>query len=318
MARARKKLTCRSTTACVLFSFSLALSSSFASDQSSIDLKKPIPMPISKVRLISTAPSNTELICSLHAEKLLLGVSESCNFPPDVQNKERIASFNSLKMEKIAKLKPDCVMLVSGQEALANSLKKHGFKTLLLDNSSIQNIGKNLVQIGKVINQEAEANRLSAAFESAISKLKLLTQKDKVKPRVFVVVWPQPLMSTGKTSFMNEGVTIAGGINCTGDMPQPYPRVNQEKLLLLQPDMVIVPQEQAKESFWTKSPWVSMKAVKNKKLFVLPQHETDCLTRPTLRYIDALQWLAIKLHPSLKSEIDKWHEQAYRDICTPH
>lgn len=266
------------------------------------------------IRLISTAPSNTELIYSLNAGKELVGVSESCNFPTDAKRKEIISSFNSLKMEKVAQLKPDCIFLVSGQESLAYNLKKHGYNSILLDNSSIENISKNLLSIGKVIKQEKDAEKLGQAFDTAISKLKKLTASDKQKPRVFICVWPQPLMSAGKNSFMNEGVTIAGGINCTGDLPQPYPRVNQEKLILLKPDLVIVPAEQSKEKFWDKAPWTTMKAVKENRVYVVPQHETDCLTRPTLRYIDALSWLAVRLHPTLKSEIDKWHLEAAQSL----
>lgn len=273
-----------------------------------------VPTPATAKRLISTAPSNTELIYSLNAGRSLVGVSESCNFPPEAKSKEVISSFNSLKMEKVAQLKPDCIFLVSGQESLAHNLKKHGFNSVLLDNSSIENISKNLLAIGKVTKQENEAVALGKAFDMAIRKLKKLTSSDKKLPRVFICVWPQPLMSAGKSSFMNEGVTIAGGINCTGDLPQPYPRVNQERLVLLKPDLIIVPAEQSREKFWDKAPWISMKAVKEKRIYVVPQHETDCLTRPTLRYIDALSWLACKLHPELKTAIDNWHSEAVESL----
>ena len=272
----------------------------------------------STARLISIAPSNTELVYSLHAEKQLLGVSDVCDFPPDARSKTRVGNLSSLKMEKIAGLKPDLVLLVSGQESLAHNLKKHGFNTLLLDNSSIYNIGRNLQEIARSCKKESEAKQLSAAFESSIQELKALTAQDKKKLKVFVCVWPQPLMSAGKGSFINEGVTIAGGVNCTGDMPQAYPRVNQEKLILLQPDFVLVPQEQSKEKFWTRSPWNSLKAVREDRVLVLPQHETDCLTRPTLRFIDALYWLAIKLHPTMKKPIDDWHAKAQKNLALIH
>lgn len=270
------------------------------------------------IKIISIAPSNTELVYSLNAGKQLYAVSDICDYPPEARSKPRVGNLSSLKMEKIAGLKPDLILLVSGQESLAHNLKKHGFNTLLLDNSSINNIGKNLRDIAKSCNREKQANALAIAFEKSIADLKALTAQDKKKSRVFVCVWPQPLMSAGKDSFISEGVTIAGGINCTADMPQAYPRVNQEKLILLQPDIVLVPAEQGRDKFWTRTPWTSLKAVKENRVLVLPQHETDCLTRPTLRFIDALYWLAIKLHPDLKSKIDNWHADSVKQLSAIH
>ncbi|MBX9690630.1 MAG: helical backbone metal receptor [Candidatus Obscuribacterales bacterium] len=261
-------------------------------------------------KLVSLAPSNTELLYSLGLGKNLMAVSEICDFPPEAKSKEKVGNLSSVKMEKIAKLKPDLILLVSGQESLANNLQKHGFKTLILDNSSIYNISKNLLQLGKVTGKEKPAAKLSSAFENSLKSLKALNSGDTRKQRIFVCVWPQPLMSAGKASFMNEGITIAGGINCTGDMPQAYPRINQEKLIIMQPDLILVPNEQAKEKFWTKSPWTAMTAVKSGKLMILPQHETDCLYRPTLRCIDALYWLSCQLHPSLKASLDGWKSRS--------
>lgn len=267
-------------------------------------------------RIVSLAPSNTELVYSLNGGDKLVAISDICDYPIEVKAKEKVGNLTSVKMEKIARIKPDLILLVSGQEGIAQILKKHGFRILLLDNSSTKNIGKNLLQIGVVINQEARAKILSSAFEHAVDELKQITAKDQKKPRVFICVWPQPLMSAGKDSFMNEGITIAGGINCTGNLSQPYPRINQEKLLLLEPDMVLVPQEQAKEKFWSKSPWSALKAVKENHVYVLPQHETDCLNRPSLRFVDALYWLAVKMHPDLKTTLDKWREKTIKELSS--
>lgn len=257
-------------------------------------------------RIISLAPSNTELIYSLHAENELLAVSDVCDFPPEAKTKERVGNLTSVKMEKIAILHPDLVLLVSGQETIANRLEKHGFKTLILDNSSISKIGSNLIEIGKACHKEREAQALSLAFNKALNELRVLTQRSVSKPRVFICVWPHPLMSAGKGSFINEGITICGGMNCTGDINQAYPRVNPERLLVLKPDMILIPREEGKEQFWKKAPWTSLNAVKSKHVYVLPQHETDCLNRPTIRFVDALYWLASRLHPDMSSAIDKW------------
>ncbi len=264
-------------------------------------------------RIISLAPSNTELVYSVNAGARLIAVSESCDYPDEVKEKEKVGNFSTVKMEKIARLKPDLVLLVSGQESTSHQLQKHGFRTLVLDNSSIENISRNLVSVGMVCGQEKEAKRLANALEKSIVDLRNLTE-GRQKPGLFVCVWPQPLMSAGKKSYLNEAVTIAGGRNCTGDIDQSYPRINQEKLLLMQPEIILVPNEVAKDRFWLNSPWNNLKAVKENRVYQMPQHETDCLNRPTLRIVDALYWLASRLHPELKAEIDTWHEESVNEL----
>jgi iron complex transport system substrate-binding protein len=294
--------------------------SAFAKDEAT---KSSIREPAAKqssphtlpLRLISLAPSNTELVYSLGGGKQLVAVSESCDFPSEAKRLEKVGNFSSIKMEKIARLHPDLILLVSGQESLAASMNKHGFHTVVLDNSSADKIGKNILQIGKLCNNEKLARRLANAFDDALSKLQKLTKAQAKSPRVLICVWPQPLMSAGKSSFMNEGVTISGGTNCTGDLPQPYPRVNPERLLLLHPDLILVPHELAHDKFWTKSPWTSLAAIKDNHLYVLPQHETDCLIRPTLRFVDALYWLSLKLHPELKTQLEAWKRDTIQQLA---
>lgn len=259
-----------------------------------------------ETKLISLAPSNTELIFSLGAGKQLLAVSELCDFPPEARSKFKVGNLTSLKMEKITSLQPDFILLVSGQESLAGILKKHGFHTLTVDNSSLGNISKNLLLLGKVSGHSERAIRLAADFEEAIRELRDLTKSASRTPQVLVCIWPQPLMSAGKSSFMSQAITICGGSNCTGDLPQAYPRINPERLLLLHPDIILIPQELARERFWQKLPWSSMEAVKSNHVYVLPQHETDCLMRPTLRLVDALYWLTARFHPELRPRLEKW------------
>ncbi len=263
----------------------------------------------SRPRLVSLAPSNTELIYSLNAGDQLVGVSDVCDFPPEAKKKEKVGSFNSVKLEKLAKLHPDKILLITGQEALANTLTKHHLPIAVLENSSIEQIPQNLEILGKITGKNAEATKLKDTFSKSLSELKNIMAKSKTKPRVLICVWPQPLMTAGKDSFMDQCITACGGVNCTGDLPQPYPRINPERLLTAKPDIILVPNEVRNEKFWLNAPWKYMTAVKQNKLYVLPQHETDCLYRPTLRIRDALYWLASTIHPEYKIEIDRWYNR---------
>lgn len=276
--------------------------------------KKEINDKAKALRIVSLAPSNTELVYSLGAGGQLIAVSDACDFPAEALNTNKVGSFSSVKMEKLALLKPDLVLLVSGQERLEQSLKKHAFKTMLLENSRADNIGLNLCSIGHVLSKDAEARRLASALKESLAELKQICAATTGKPRVFVCVWPQPLMSAGDGSFLSEGIGIAGGINCLSGEAAAYPRVNPEKLLLLKPDCLLLPYEQAKAKFWLKAPWTHLQAVKKGQILIMPEYETDCLNRPTLRFVQGLNWLARCLHPELKQEIDKWYGKSLRNL----
>ena len=261
------------------------------------------------MRLVSIAPSNTELIFSLNSGDGLIGVSNKCAYPPQAKSIEKVGDFKAVKLEKLARLKPDLILLASGQESIAHTLKKHGFAVEILDNSTIDKMASNIVRLGNITGHIKEARQLSAKFDADLKSLRKLTGESKIKPRVFICVWPNPLMSAGKDSFMDQCISACGGTNCTGDLNQPYPRINPERLLLMRPELIIIPNEVRNEKFWEKTPWKDMKAVKDKKFFILPQYETDCLYRPTLRIKDALYWLALTMHPEQKAALEKWKNQ---------
>jgi len=105
---------------------------------------------------------------------------------------------------------------------------------------------------------------------------------------------------------LNELIVIAGGKNIVTQSTKGYPHYSLEKLLLANPDVIIFPFEARESSLPQKSPWTSLKAVKQKRYFYLPNQNNDRLSRPTLRITAGLYWLAIKLHPELEPQLKTW------------
>ncbi|MBX9878204.1 MAG: helical backbone metal receptor [Candidatus Obscuribacterales bacterium] len=257
-------------------------------------------------RIVSLAPSNTELLFSLKAEKLLVGVSTYCDFPPDTTKIEKAGSFVSVNIERVMRLKPDTIILVKGQEALGSLLKHKGFKVIILSNDHLSQIPANLIALGEITGKPKEANQLAQAFNESVTNLKSIIAKAKSKPRVFFCVWPEPLLTVGTDSFLNELIVTAGGINIVTQSTKGYPHYSMEKLVMANPDLIILPFEAKESSLPQKSPWTSLKAIKQKRYFYLPNQKEDRLSRPTLRITEGLYWLAIKLHPELQTELQTW------------
>lgn len=257
-------------------------------------------------RLVSLAPSNTELLFSLGAEKSLIGVSTYCDFPPAAQKVEKAGSFVSVNIERIARMKPDTIILVKGQEALGSLLKNKGFKIIILSNDHLSQIPANLLLLGDATGKRQEAQELAQAFNDSLVEFKKIIAKSNSKPRVFFCVWPEPLLTVGTDSFLNELIVTAGGINIVNQSTKGYPHFSLEKLVLAKPDLIIFPFEARESSLPNKTPWTSLTAIKQKRFYYLPNQKEDRLSRPTLRIVEGLYWLATKLHPNLEPKLKTW------------
>jgi iron complex transport system substrate-binding protein len=266
-----------------------------------------------KTRIVSLAPSNTELIYSLGAQDKLVGISSYCSYPPETKSKPKVGSFVSINWERLARLKPDVVLLVQGQESLSFQLKKHNVKSIVLNNKSLDDISKNLVEIGKICGRSEKAAKLADGFKTNIAGLSE-TVKNEPKRKVFFCVWPKPIVTVGGDSFLNDVITACGGTNIAAHAKSGYPKYSPEKLIASQPDLLVMPYESRNTNFSTTPPWSLLSATKKKNVYHLPDREHDFLSRPTLRIYGGLYDLARQLHPAKVSSLKTWYANCQRGL----
>lgn len=251
------------------------------------------------------APSNTELLYALGADDKLAGVCTQCDYPSQVKSKQRVGNFVTPDLEKLATVHPDGIFLVDGQEPMEATIKKqNAFSTqpVMLTNTTVPDISSNLLALGAATGHASEARKLADEFNQAWKNIQQITSSSGSKPKVFFCVWPEPLVTIGKSSYLNDCITVCGGTNITGDIDGAYPRFNIEKLIVEQPDVIIMPAE-AEQNLAEREPWRSLKAVKNHRLYFLPARESDRLSRPTLRVLEGLYWLAERVHPECAKDL---------------
>ncbi len=259
-----------------------------------------------RLKVVSLAPSNTELIYSLGAEEHLVGVSSFCQSPKQV-----VGSFVNASFERLASIKPDLILLVTGQEVLANQLIKRKYKVLILPNEKIQDIASNLKKMGDIFGKANEAQKLNKDFLEQITHLKQILNEQKAT-KTLICVWPEPVICVGKKSFIADLVTVCGGENVLdrAGISSGYSRVSQEALLASHPQVIILPFEAKDSKIRFRLPWSRLCSVKGVSTFYLPKDKSDFLSRPSLRVIEGLYWLASRLHPKEKLRINQWLEEA--------
>ncbi|MBC7999176.1 MAG: ABC transporter substrate-binding protein [Leptolyngbya sp.] len=264
--------------------------------------------------LVSLAPSNTELLLDTGAVKSIRGICSNCQkvLPDGARRLNGVpvtGTFVNVNLERLTGLKPDVVLLVSGQEAMASMLKSRKFNVVMVNNDKVANIANNLRQLGKLSHTADKANKLADNFDQAVKKLSAIIGSSTQKQKVFYCVWPQPLLTVGEKSFLHDIITRCGGINIAGNLSQPYPQFSAERLVLADPDLVILPYEAKAFPIFSRFPWNKLRAVKNHRLFYLPPPKDDMLSRPTLSALKGMYWLSVKIHPELKQQLDGWQSK---------
>jgi len=248
-------------------------------------------------RIISTAPSNTEILFALGLGDKVVGVTTYCNYPPEAPEKEKIGGFSTVDIEKIISLNPDMVLASSktGDENI-KKLEDKGITVLIVEPKNIDEILKAIELIGNVTGKENEAKSLTENMLKRINKVKENSKNLKEKPKVMYVVWHEPLMSAGKNTFANDIIEIAGGENIYSDMEIQYPTISLESVIDRNPDIIIASVGHGDAGNLTYNYVMNeprlkdVNAVKNKRVYEI---DADIMNRPGPRISDALEQFAV-------------------------
>lgn len=256
----------------------------FANDFFGRKLK--IPTKIN--RIVSLSPATTEILFSLGLDKKIVGVTNDCNYPLKAFLKQKTGKFGFINLEKVISLKPDIIIAESYMNKQLDLLKKYNVPLIALKSSDIKSIYKNIKYIGQLTDTKYQAQEIVNGYE-----IQMLDIRDKIKKNpklgkssVFYCVWHDPLMTSGKSSFINDIIKSAGSKNIASDINQPFIKYSTETLIVKNPDYIFVPQSTHKKINFSKLPWNQLKAVKNKRIYVV---NDDIFSRPSQRVIYAIR-----------------------------
>ncbi|MCM8800634.1 MAG: cobalamin-binding protein [Candidatus Omnitrophica bacterium] len=257
-----------------------------------------------KLRVISLAPSITEILFALGLDEEIVGVSSFCNYPPQANNKPRIGSFSQPDIEKIISLRPDIVFCTGlQQERVVNQLKQLNLKLYISDPKNIEELMVSIKEIGQITNRVKEADELVNNMRRNIN---LVINKTKdiplnKRPKVFFLFWDEPLMTVGYGCFIDELIYLAGGRNITHHIKRPYTYFSFEQLIKEDPECIIATyMGKDKYSFRKNFIWNFLKATKSNRIYT--DIEPDILLRPGPRLIEGL----LKIYQRLYFEDEKF------------
>lgn len=249
-------------------------------------------------KIISLAPSHTEILFALGLDDEIIGVTPYCVYPEKATTKENVGDAFNINIEKILELEPDLfIQYGPGKEDVNNKLSSSGIVVLSYAPESIEEVINLINEIGRATNKIAEAE---AVTQDMISKKDYIleTVKEANKPKVFFEVWDEPLQTAGPGSFLDELINLAGGDNIAKDAQGAYAQFDLEQLIERNPDIYITSKDvetKTVESIKARAGFDEINAIKNDRIYILD----PLISIPGPRIIDGLEMLAKSIHPEL-------------------
>lgn len=195
-------------------------------------------------RIVSTSPSITEILFALGLGPHVVGVSNYCEYPEQVKDLPRVGTFLRPNAERIARLRPDLVIVHKLPNDLTNRLNALHINYAEVDRGGLTDAYSEIRQIGEATGANEQADRLVAKIQARLQQIRMQTVGKK-KPSVIFVIGRDPgtlsnLVVVGRDKFLNELIQVAGGTNVIAEeSPEPYPHISLETILRSQPDVLI-------------------------------------------------------------------------------
>ena len=169
-------------------------------------------------RIVSLAPSNTELLFALGLDDRIVGVTDYCNYPEQATTKGKIGGFSTVSIEKVTALQPDIVFAAEGNNPdTVERIRSLGIPVYLVDVSSMEDILETLTTMGTLTGTSSQASYLVANLSQRSERIRTEGQNIARHPLVAHVIWNDPLYVSGGETFQDELIRISGGENAFND-----------------------------------------------------------------------------------------------------
>ena len=224
-------------------------------------------------RIISLAPSLTELVFAAGAGKKLVGVVEYSDFPPEATALPIVGRYNLLDLERILELEPDLILAWKSGNPRASvaRLRELGLTVYTAEPKKLETIAAYVKKLSMLAGTESEAAEAIELFEKAYEELRnQFSHKSPVK--TFYQVWDAPLMTSGGNELINDIINLCGGQNIFSDLQLLAPKVSVEAVLVRNPEVIIASGMDIERPEWLDNwkQWPSLTAVKKDNLYFVP------------------------------------------------
>ena len=244
-------------------------------------------------RIVSLGPSATEILFAIGADKQLVACTDFCDYPAEAKTKASVGGFaaNSISLESIISYEPDLVYLFSGMhDSLIKPLQDMGISVYVSKAASVDDVKKEIIEIGTITGHSAEAEDVVKEMNLLLAEARNKSaeaKKNGSSPLIYWQVWDDPLMTAGKNSFINDIITLAGGINIFGEENSDYPIISDEAVIAAKPQFIFI--TKASDNYSVTNNKIMFYAMKKDSGASVHYVNDDKFSRPGPRCAEAVQ-----------------------------
>jgi iron complex transport system substrate-binding protein len=266
---------------------------------------RPITLKAVPQRIVSLAPSNTEILYALGLSDRVVGRTDYDNYPPEVKDKPSIGGFSTPNIEEVVAKSPDLVLAANiHQNKIVPQLEARGLNVLVLDPKTIDEVIAAIILVGKVTGKENKAKTIALDMQKRVNAVTDKTGLLSSRPSASFVVWHDPLMIAGKGTLQDELIGKAGGFNIVGSLSSKlgYATISLETFIAANPAVIIVGvgmgdgDDKPLQFIQSESRLKDIPARVNNRIYAIDQ---DIAGRAGPRIIDALEQFAKYIHPEV-------------------
>jgi iron complex transport system substrate-binding protein len=263
------------------------------------DTGKNVSVPGNVDKIISLAPSVTEILFSLDLGDKIVGIDSGSNYPPETKDIEIVSTYEGVDIEKIISKEPDIIFMdktLDLSETNYNQLLSYNLVVFRVYPTTLQDVLDDILLIGEVTKNELKANELVDDLTSRINNVK--TRGDLIsepnRPTILHVFYfdgaTSPWVGTSST-FSGDLIEIAGGDVAVNDNQGFSIQITVERMIELDPDIIFTSQDETwptptRESIVKDDTFKGLKAVKNDRIIDV---NADLVDRSGPRLVDGLE-----------------------------
>lgn len=263
------------------------------------DFGRAVTVPINPKRIVTLAPSATEVVFSIGLGDRVVGVDDFSDYPSEAREKTKVGSYN-LNFEVIAGLKPDLILAtdITSEQSIA-ILEERGYPVVVLAPRTLSGVLQDIRLIGLIAGKIGTAVNVTAGLQERISAVTSKTSNATLqRPMTYVEYFPY--WTFGPGSFGNDLILMAGGRNIAANATVQYPQASSEFVVSSNPEVIIytvgMGTATTVDEIKGRAGWGGMEALKAGRIYSV---DDNLISRPGPRLVDGLERFAEIIHPEL-------------------
>ncbi len=298
-----KTLYRRAMLACLLFALPSPSHGSVFHDS----LGRALTLSSAPMRIISLAPSITEMLYFLGLGDRLVGVTQFSSFPTEARSKPKVGAYTGINIERVMSLGPHLVVATAdgNRKEDVERLEEVGVPVYVINPRTLSQTLDTLERLGEVCGIGSRSEKLVHPLRERVLRVERAV-RNRRRPLVLLVINVKPLMSVNCKTIHHNIIQLAGGRNMAADQPITYPKLNMEEVIGRGPEVIIISSmkrgaayEEAREE-WLR--WPTLPAVRSRRVYLI---DSDLIDRPAPRIVMGLEKMARFLHPEVAWD-EKW------------